>query len=265
VTRIGVASVPLTSRLADAVDAATVAIQQAAVLGADIIYLPEACLPGHRLQPDVIPRYPQEALDEALAAVAAVARRHRVATIVGTERVTPAGVQIVSTVVDGAGQVIGHQVKTQIDPAEEAFYIPGRGRSVFTIASVTFGISICHEGFRYPETVRWAARAGAQVVFHPHFVGDNTENSQPEQWCDPANSYNEKAVLCRAVENTVYMASCNYALTNQRSATCLIDPDGRLIAQLPYGQAAALVHEIDLTRATRQMALRYAPDRITAV
>jgi len=27
---------------------------------------------------------------------------------------------------------------------------------------------ICHEGWRYPETVRWAVRRGAQVVFHPH-------------------------------------------------------------------------------------------------
>ncbi len=31
-----------------------------------------------------------------------------------------------------------------------------------------FGVAICHEGWRYPETVRWAAVRGAKVVFHPH-------------------------------------------------------------------------------------------------
>jgi hypothetical protein len=34
---------------------------------------------------------------------------------------------------------------------------------------LTFGVTICYEGFRYPETVRWAARRGAHIVFHPHF------------------------------------------------------------------------------------------------
>jgi predicted amidohydrolase len=98
VTRIGVASLPLTSRLDDAVDAITVAIEQAATREADIVCLPESCLPGHRLQPDVVPHYTQEAIDHALAAVADIARRHRVAAVVGTERVTGSGRQIVSTV-----------------------------------------------------------------------------------------------------------------------------------------------------------------------
>ena len=30
--------------------------------------------------------------------------------------------------------------------------------------ALTFGVAICHEGWRYPETVRWAARRGAHVV-----------------------------------------------------------------------------------------------------
>jgi predicted amidohydrolase len=39
---------------------------------------------------------------------------------------------------------------------------------MFQAGPLTFGIVICHEGWRYPETVRWAARRGAHVVFHPH-------------------------------------------------------------------------------------------------
>jgi predicted amidohydrolase len=264
-SRVGLASLPLTSRLEDAVAAITAAVAQASELGADILCLPESCLPGHRVQPDVVAAYDQDALDEALTTVAEEVRRHGVATVVGTEQVTPAGLQIIATVIDNDGTILGHQAKTQLDPMEEPHYVPGHGRRIFTAAGVTFGIAICHEAFRYPETVRWAARAGAQVVFNPHYVGDNTAARHPRVWCGPANSYHEKAVLCRALENSVYLASCNYALTNQSSATCIIDPDGELIALLDYGHHGVLIHDIDLRRATRSMALRYAPDRITSV
>jgi len=263
-TRVGLASLPLTSCLDEAVAAITAAVAQASAFGADILCLPESCLPGHRAQTDVVADYSQDTLDRALATVAGEVRRHGVATVVGTERVTPAGRLIIATVIDGDGTVLGHQAKTQLDPLEEPYYVPGHGRRVFTAAGVTFGIAICHEAFRYPETVRWAARAGAQVVFHPHYVGDNTEERHPRAWCDPASSYHEKSVLCRALENSIYLASCNYALSNQSSATCIIDPDGQLVAQLDYGHRGVLVQDIDLGRATRRMALRYAPDRITS-
>lgn len=259
--RVGLAALPLSSCMDDAVGNIIVAIEQAANLGAEVVCLPEACLPGHRLQPDLVPFYPQEALDEGLAAVAEVVHRCRVAAIVGTERVTQAGVEIISTVINEAGNLLGHQAKTQLAPDEETCYVPGRGRSVFHAAGITFGIAICHEAFRYPETVRWASRAGAQVVFHPHFEGDNLKHHQPRQWCAPENTYGEKAILCRAVENTVYMASCNYALANQRTATCFVDPAGALVGRLNYGEPGVLVHDLDLNLATAEMALRYAPER----
>ena len=59
----------------------------------------------------------------------------------------------------------------------------GRGRRVFTIDGLTFGIAICHEAFRYPEITRSLALAGAQVVFVPHFVTTD-DGSLPTDWCD---------------------------------------------------------------------------------
>jgi len=72
-------------------------------------------------------------------------------------------------------------------------------------------VVICHEGWRYPETVRWAARRGAQVVFHPHFHKRQPGDYQPSSFGDPANSFHEKAALCRAAENTCYFATVNCA------------------------------------------------------
>ena len=101
--------------------------------------------------------------------MADAARAARITVILGTERVTDRGLQITACVINPDGTVAGWQDKGQIDPSEEAIYPAlATERRVFTAGPLTFGVVICHEGWRYPETVRWAARRGAQVVFHPH-------------------------------------------------------------------------------------------------
>jgi predicted amidohydrolase len=258
--RIAVASTPLTATLEEAVPAAIAAVEEAGRLGAAIVCLPETGLPGHRDQPRSVPDVSKEELDEALAEVAGVARRARVVTIVGAERPTRAGREIVSVVIGADGTRLGEQAKTQIDPTEERWYVAGTGRRVFTAAGVTFGIAICHEAFRYPEIARSLVLGGAQVVFVPHFVVID-DGSLPTSWCDAANPYNEKAILCRALENTVYVAASNVAGQDQGSVTGIIAPDGALVASLDYGRVGVVAADIDLAKATRHLALRWAPER----
>ena len=258
--RVAVASTPLTATLEAAVPAAVAAIEAAGRLGAAIVCLPETGLPGHRDQPRPVPDAPKAALDDALAAIASAARRAGVVTIVGAEHPTPAGRQIVSVVFDADGTRLGEQAKTQIDPTEEAHYVTGSGRRVFTAAGVTFGIAICHEAFRYPEIARSLVLGGAQIVFVPHFVTTD-DGSLPSRWCDASNPYNEKALLCRALENTVYVAASNVAGPDQGSATCIIAPDGTRAASLDYGVVGVAAADLDLDTADRRLALRWAPER----
>lgn len=168
--RIAVASSPLTATLGEAVPAAVAAVEEAGRLGARIVCLPETGLPGHRGQARPVPDVPKDALEDALHEVADATRRARVVTIVGTERPTPAGREIVSVVLGADGTRLGEQAKTQIDPTEAPHYIAGTGRRAFRAAGVTFGIAICHEAFRYPEIVRSLVLRGAQIIFVPHFV-----------------------------------------------------------------------------------------------
>lgn len=258
--RIAVASTPLTATLEEAVPAAVAAVEEAGLLGARIVCLPETGLPGHRDQPRPVPDVPKDALDDALSVVAEAARKARVVTIVGTERPTPAGREILSVVLGADGTWLGEQAKTQIDPSEEPHYVAGTGRRVFTAAGATFGIAICHEAFRYPEIVRSLVVRGAQIVFAPHFVTTG-DGSLPARWCDASNPYNEKALLCRALENGVYVAASNVAGHDQGSATCIIAPDGTLVASLDYGRVGVVAADIDLDRADRLLALRWAPER----
>jgi predicted amidohydrolase len=260
--RIAVASTPLTATLDEALPAAIAAVEEAGRLEARIVCLPETGLPGHRVQARRVPDVSSAALEHALREVADVARRARVVTIVGTERPTPAGREILSVVIDADGTRLGEQAKTQIDPTEEADYTVGRGRRVFTAAGVTFGIAICHEGFRYPEIARSLVTAGAQVIFAPHFVTTD-DGSLPTRWCDASNPYNEKALLCRALENSVYVAASNVAGPDQGSVTGIIAPDGTLAASLDYGTVGVIAADIDLDLADRRLALRWAPDRNT--
>ena len=258
--RIAVASTPLTATLDEAVPAAIAAIEEAGRLGARIVCLPEAAIPGHRVQARTVPDVSAEALKAALLDVADAARRAGVVAIVGTERPSPAGREIVSVVIGADGARLGVQAKTQIDPSEEADYTPGSGRRVFTAEGVTFGIAICHEAFRYPEIARSLALAGAQVVFIPHFVTTD-DGSLPIRWCDAANPYNEKAIMCRALENTVYVAAADIAGSDQGSITGIIAPDGTLVASLDYGRVGVVAADIALDRADRRLALRWAPER----
>jgi predicted amidohydrolase len=258
--RIAVASTPLTATLDEAVPAAIAAVEEAGRLGARIACLPEAGLPGHRDQARPVPEASAGALEAALREVSSAARRAQVVTIVGAERPTPAGREILSVVFDADGTRLGEQAKTQIDPSEERHYVAGNGRRVFKAAGVTFGIAICHEAFRYPEISRSLVLAGAQVIFVPHYVVTD-DGSLPARWCDASNPYNEKAIMCRALENTVFVAASNVAGPDQGSATCVIAPDGTLVASLAYGVMGVVVADIDLDLATRHLALRWAPGR----
>ena len=68
------------------------------------------------------------------------------------ERVIQGGLRITALVLGADGSLLGWQDKVQLDPSEEDRYVPGTKRRVFKAGPLTFGVVICHEGWRYPET-----------------------------------------------------------------------------------------------------------------
>lgn len=258
--RIALASSPLSSTVAEGTAYSLDAIAEAGSSDALIVCLPEAVIPGHRYPDRNIERATAEQIDDALHSVSQAARQAGVAVIAGIEEVVNDGSYLTSVVIGANGEILGKQRKVQLAPSEEAWYLAGDQRQLFTVGQLTFGISICHEGFRYPETVRWAAMGGAAVVFHPHFEGSEIPGDQPTEWCGPGGTYHDQAVVCRALENTIFMASCNYALPQQFSATCVVGPDGSLVDRLDYGQVGVLVVDIDLRTATAELAGRFRPE-----
>ena len=183
-------------------------------------------------------------LERALSEVARAAKDAGITVILGTERLTDRGLQIAACVINPDGTIAGWQEKVQLDPSEDAVYPAfGTERRTFTAGPLTFGVVICHEGWRYPETVRWAVRRGAQVVFHPHAHVAEPGSYRPTTFADPCNSFHEKAVLCRAAENTCYFASVNCASEGSGTTSAIARPDGTLLCFQPYGQAGLLAVE----------------------
>jgi predicted amidohydrolase len=258
---IALASPRIASTLDEGLDKVKRCLSYASAQGAEIVCFPEAYLPGLRGQDFEVLPFDQTQQERVLQTVAQWARTYVVATILGMERLAEAGRQIAAFVIDARGQIQGYQTKNQLAPTEDRFYVPGTTRRLFEINGIRFGVVICHEGWRYPETVRWAAARGATIVFHPAHTGSDKAGVRLTQWGAASGPYYEKAMIMRSMENTIYFASVNYALRFQESATSLIAPSGQCQAYLPYGQEGVLVQAIKVEEATGLLASRYAPDR----
>jgi predicted amidohydrolase len=255
--RIALANLRFPATPDESVSLAEDAIAQAAVERTGIICFPECFVPGYRGVGKTVPPPDPAFLERAWSVLAAAARKANLAVILGTERIVDQALLATALVINPDGTLAGFQDKVQLDPSEEGTYSFGSGRRVFEIGSLTFGIAICHEGWRYPETVRWPVRHGARVVFHPHFHEAEPGGFVPSTFADPANSFHEKAMLCRAAENTCYFASVNVASAGSPTTSAVVRPDGTLLCYQPYGQEGLLIADIDTTEATGLLAARW--------
>jgi predicted amidohydrolase len=255
--RIALANIRFPTSPEESVTLAQNAIAQASQERADIICFPECYVPGYRAIGKQVPPPDPAFLDRAWSAIAAAAAEGNVGVVLGTERVVDGRLLISALVINRDGTIAGFQDKVQLDPSEEGTYSFGSGRRIFQSGPVTFGISICHEGWRYPETFRWAARRGAQIVFHPHFHERKPGGYVPSSFGDPANTFHEKAVLCRAAENTCYVATVNVASEGSPTTSAVVRPDGTLLCYQPYGKDGLLIADLDLADATGLLAARY--------
>jgi predicted amidohydrolase len=257
--RIALANIPFAPSPDESVQLALHAIAQASVERADVVCFPECYVPGYRTAARKLPPPDRTFLERAWSEIAGAASAGNIGVVLGTERVVNDGLMISALVINRDGTVAGFQDKVQLDPSEERTYSPGAGRQIFHAGPLTFGVSICHEGWRYPETVRWAARRGAEVVFHPHFHEAEPASYRPSVFGDPANSFHEKAALCRAAENTCFFATVNYASEGSPTTSAIVRPDGSLLSYQPYGRRGLLMADLDLAEATRLLAMRQRP------
>ena len=258
--KIAVASPPLPKSIADALFWLEKLTQEASGQQAEIICFPETFIPGYPLSEYEPEKSSSEKMKAALVKASEIAAGNNIAIILPMDWYENDQVFNVACVISCTGEISGYQAKNQLDPSEDERWAAGIHRRLFEVNGVKFGVVICHEGFRYPEATRWAARKGAQVVFHPHCAGSNISGKTPAEWGAKDSPYYEKAIMMRALENTIFFASSNYAFKYPESASSLVAPDGRCVAHGVYGEPGVFVADIDLDEATGLLAKRYKPE-----
>jgi len=83
---------------------------------------------------------------------------------------------------------------------KKALNKPGSERRVFQAGPLTFGVVICHEGWRYPETARWLLLSFVSAIMGL-------------AWFLPAN----RRILYRATRNSSGLVEQHFPFSDKAS------------------------------------------------
>jgi predicted amidohydrolase len=147
-----------------------------------------------------------------------------------------------TALVIASGRVLGRYRKTFLTEGESVF-TAGDAYPVFDCGGVRFGVNICYDA-RFPQAAAAVAAGGAQVLLLP--AQNMMRREKAFRWRDLHNQIRAERVR----ETGMWLVSAD--VTGRRDAarlglgpTCVIDPAGRVVAQVPTGTTGIAVAEID--------------------
>lgn len=114
-------------------------------------------------------------------------------------------------------------------------YAPGNADGLFEYRGVAFGIRICFE-IRFPEYFRELFDAGVDVTL---VAFSDTARQENRARRDMIRSH----LVTRAVENAFTVVSANGLAEFQTAPSCILSPDGILLAEAPAAREHLLVHD----------------------
>lgn len=173
------------------------------------------------------------------AVLAKIAEKHGVALIAGYTERDGDELRNAALCVGPDGGALMNYRKRNIAPGfERDYFRAGDGEGLLTLMGVPAAVLICYD-VEFPEEVRRAALAGAQVVFVPTALAD--------EW----TVVSRQMIPTRAFENGIFIAYANYAGSafglDYLGESRIVGPDGRDLACA--GAKEALISAcIDLTR-----------------
>jgi N-carbamoyl-D-amino-acid hydrolase len=190
------------------------------------------------------------------------ARKHGIALSFGFAELTPEGRHFnTSIMTDKAGRIVGKYRKihlpghVELDPArthqhlEKRYFEPGDlGFPVFENLGGLIGMCICNDR-RWPETYRVMGLQGVEMVV----LGFNTPsvNSQkPAEGLAERLFHHSLSLQAGAYQNATWVVAVAKAGDEDghhlMGGTLIVDPDGRIAAELPGEADGLLVHDCDL-------------------
>jgi predicted amidohydrolase len=240
-------------KFADSIEGNLAKIEQAATraaeAGADAVLFPECATTGYGY--DFGALRPAD-VRNCLKAVGGIAAALKTYLLVGSP--VFAGRRLFNglTVFDRSGRLVHVYAKCQLTDSDRVWFTPGNSLSLFSLDGVCATAIICHER-RYPELVRLAAMAGAQVVFHPNAGMDLLSVSKPKRG-------GRDGIPVRAFENAIYYVFANTVGPQgggkwSAGDSKIVAPNGSLLQLADNEHEAVIGAELDLGLATRKYAL----------
>ncbi len=190
--------------------------------GLDLVVCPELFLTGYNVGAELHSQA-EAANGELAGQLCAKARALRCAIVAGLPEIEGRTVYNSAICVDAEGKSLARHRKLAIPPGfERDWFTAGSEVTMFMLAGIKCALLICYD-IEFPETVRAACLAGAEVVIAPTALG--------KQWDQVAT----KVVPSRAFENGCYMLYANHAGSEAdltyAGLSCIVGPDGRDIAR----------------------------------
>jgi predicted amidohydrolase len=216
------------------------AVEEAcAGLSADLVVLPELCTTGYQFQGRKELLELAEPADgqsmQRLSGLAASCGGHLVAGFAEKE----SDQVFNSAALVGPDGVVGVFRKVHLFSEEKRLFEPGdRGFPVFRAGGVPVGIMVCFDWI-FPESARSLALGGAWIIAHP---------------ANLVLPFCQDALITRALENRVFIMSCNRTGEEERVAgqkyqftgrSRIVGPDGKVLADGPANVPAIITAEFD--------------------
>jgi predicted amidohydrolase len=216
---------------------------EASATGAELLLTPELFATGY------VPLLIAESVsavdvERLRAELAAIARRHSiglVASIPGQGAAHTRG--ITAILFDATGAIVAEHTKVQLfGPDEQAAFVAGDSPpSVVDFDGLRVSLGICYD-VEFPEFVRAAAVAGAELLLVPTAIGAGFEN------------VSTVLIPARAMENSMTVAYANHCGVEDgflfAGTSVIADPSGALVARAGTGReilyATVGAHEVSV-------------------
>jgi len=216
---------------------------RAAVRGAELLVLPEACLSGYTVR-ESMAHLAEPVPGPLTRAVAETAAEHGLSILAGLVEAGPDGARYLTQVLVSPQGLVGLHRKTHLGPMESNRFEKGNRLSVVDLDGVRYGLQLCYEG-HFPEMTQAQALAGADVVLIPHASPREDPPEKLERWL--------RYLPARAYDNTVFLAACNQVGDNGRGLSfagvaLILGPKGEVLAQAAGDEDDLVVADLEAER-----------------
>lgn len=221
-------------------------INYAAEKKPDMVLLPECAYPGYIIDDKESLKKALEKEESFLEKLKSAAKEKKTYIAIGMVTEEEGKTENSAVVINKEGNIVYKHVKSNMWHCDSDFYVSSDKYDVFETEFGKIGVIICADG-RMPEISAILAEKGAELIIN---LANLTSSGFDEK--NLHNPQTDYILPARCAENNVYMAVCcktgvEKNILNNAGGSCIISPNGEILASLGSGKEEILVYDIDLS------------------